>query len=366
MKGFEVLGCPADGCKQCVKGEKLVLFITGMCGQRCHYCPVSEKKFGHDVVYANEWKIESKDDMLEEIRLTDAQGAGITGGDPLVKLYRTCEYIKFLKEKMGKKFHIHLYTPFQLVTEDSMKRLYEAGLDEIRFHPKVWNNEEWHKIQYSMQYNWDIGLEIPCLPDKLNEMKKMFDYFGNKVKFINLNELEFSDTVVSHYDMSKYKTDNDWTYGAQGSKKAAQELIAYARENKINASIYYCSSYLKDRVQMGNRIKRRAKKVAKEYDEITEEGMLIRGCIYLKQPMKRDELILVDKKSYLPKLELAKEKILEIENVEIDIDLKKLRLTTYPAYVEHFADKIKELNLVPVIVEEYPTVDAIEVEVDIL
>ncbi len=365
-QGFKVLGCPAEGCKQCVKGEKLVLFITGMCGQRCNYCPVSENKFNHDDIFANEWQTNLKEDMLEEIRLTDAKGAGITGGDPLVKLDRTVEYIIFLKEKMGKEFHIHLYTPFQLVTQESMKKLYEAGLDEIRFHPKVWDDEEWNKISIPLQYGWDVGLEIPCLPDKLPEMKKMVDYFGNQVKFINLNELEFSDTEVSHYDMSQYQTDNDWTYGAQGSKTAAYDLIAYAKETKISSTIYFCSSHLKDRVQMGNRIKRRSKKVAKIYDEVTEEGMLIRGCVYLETPMKKDDLILVNKNDFLPKLEEAKKLILEIEDIEIDIDLKKLRLTTYPAFVEHFADKIKELNLVPVIVEEYPTADAVEVEVDIL
>lgn len=367
INGFKVKGCPAEGCKYCVKGEKLVLFITGLCGQRCHYCPVSEKKFGKDDIYANEWKIESKKDLLEEIRFTDAKGAGITGGDPLCRLSRTCKYISFLKEKMGKKFHIHLYTPFQLVTSEAMKKLYNSGLDEIRFHPKIGDNKEWNKIKFALKYNWDIGLEIPCLPNEIDEIKNLLDYFHDKIKFINLNELEFSDTEVSHYNMSDYQTNNNYNYGAKGSEEVANLIIKYTKEKKYNTTIYFCSSYLKDRVQMGNRIKRRAKKVAKEYDEITEEGMLIRGCIYLEKPMKKDDLVLIDKKEYLPKLFEAKKLILEkCEEVEIDIDLKKLRLITYPAYVEHFSNKIRELNFIPTIVEEYPTADAVEIEIDFL
>ena len=85
-------------------------------------------------MYANERKIEREDDLLLEADLMKAQGAGITGGDPLMKLERTTKYIKTLKTKYGKKFHVHLYTSLNLVTETALEQLYTAGLDEIRFH----------------------------------------------------------------------------------------------------------------------------------------------------------------------------------------------------------------------------------------
>jgi organic radical activating enzyme len=132
----------------CVEGRKLVLFITGLCTQRCFYCPVSEKKFGHDVVFANEWQIQDPAnpmEMFQEAELTQAKGAGITGGDPLVKLDRCVQYIKLLKDKYGKQFHIHLYTPPKLVTKEALQKLYDAGLDEIRFHPNLKDDKDWHK-----------------------------------------------------------------------------------------------------------------------------------------------------------------------------------------------------------------------------
>ena len=94
----------SEGCKRCVEGRKLVLFITGMCAQKCWYCPIGEQKYGHDVVFANEWKLDNPNDpveLLEEARLTKATGAGITGGDPLARIDRCVQYITLLKKEFG-------------------------------------------------------------------------------------------------------------------------------------------------------------------------------------------------------------------------------------------------------------------------
>src|SRR3989344_649719 len=119
----------SEGCQKCVQGPKLVLFITGICPQKCFYCPVSEHKFGHDVVYANEWKIKDPEnpvELLEEAKLAQATGAGITGGDPLANVERCCKYIRMLKEKFGIRFHTHLYTSLMLVTKERLQKLFDA------------------------------------------------------------------------------------------------------------------------------------------------------------------------------------------------------------------------------------------------
>jgi len=365
-------GTLAKGCQLCVKGEKLVLFITGLCGQKCFYCPVSERKFGSDVVFANEWKISNPDnpvELLEEARLTRATGAGITGGDPLVKVGRCCHYIKLLKRTFGKSFHTHLYTPLMLVNEENIKRLYEAGLDEIRFHPDL-DDKWWHRIELARKYKWDVGIEIPAIPDYEEKTRTLIDFIADKVMFINLNELEISDTQAAHYKMDpkKFVSKDSLSYGVKGSQEMALKMVNYAHEKNLSA--HFCTAKLKDSVQVGERLKRRAKSIALPDETITEDGTIIRGCIYLKDTVPsfgyRKRLNETNKKPIIEKLnyvmqELVKNKIFKRD--EIRIDEIKIRLITSEKNVQKSARKIKELNLVPAIIEEYPTADALEIDV---
>ena len=100
----------AKGCEYCVRGSKMVLFVTGRCRTGCYYCPVSFEKKGRDCIYANELKTNSKAAILEEAESMDATGTGITGGDPLMNVDRTVNAIRMLKEHFGPEHHIHLYT----------------------------------------------------------------------------------------------------------------------------------------------------------------------------------------------------------------------------------------------------------------
>jgi len=179
------IGNLAKGCRQCVKGQKLVYFVTGICPRRCYYCPISDKKYGKDVIYANERLVKNIHQVIEEAKLCDAKGAGFTGGDPLCNLFRTIFSIRQLKKIFGKSFHIHLYTSFDLIDNQNLGKLFRAGLDEIRFHADIEDDKLWDKILLAKEFKWDIGVEIPVIPGKLKETKKLIDYFYDKIDFLN-------------------------------------------------------------------------------------------------------------------------------------------------------------------------------------
>ncbi len=366
----------SKGCQLCVKGRKLVLFVTGLCGQRCFYCPVSELKSGQDVVYANEWKIANPDnpvELIEEAKLTEAKGAGITGGDPLVKVERCVAYIKLLKKEFGEQFHIHLYTPLKLVTEERLKALYDAGLDEIRFHPNLDDDSLWPQLELARKYSWDIGVEIPVIPGYEEKTKKLIDFLAGKIMFLNLNELELSDTQIEQYKLNVmgFKPKDDMSYGAEGSEELGLRLVKYAGEKGIKT--HFCTAKLKDSVQMRKRIQIRAKHTALPFDLQTKEGTLIRGCAYLKEMAPgvgyQKKIQEADKDAIIGKLEEVRKQAIVLLQEKADhivVDRNRLRLILPQNRIKNHAPKLKQLGLAVAIVEEYPTADALEVEVEFL
>jgi pyruvate formate-lyase activating enzyme-like uncharacterized protein len=361
-------GTLAKGCQMCVKGRKLVLFVTGLCSEKCFYCPISDQKNGKDDVYANEWKIDSDEDILEEARLCSATGAGITGGDPLVTLDKTKRIIRLLKKEFGDHFHIHLYTPLRLVTKETMTALHEAGLDEIRFHPNLDDETLWERLNHATAFDWDVGIEIPAIPGKLKEIKKLITFSAGIISFMNLNELEYSDTNAQSLSEKGLVTKDPISYGIQGSEETALDVLKWAENEHPNINFHYCTATLKDKVQLSKRVKLRAEGVKKPYDVVTPDGTLIRGAVYLECSIPgvgyhKRLLELGDKTAELEEL---KKKILEkvpISDEKVGVDFEKKRILVPRG-------KVKEINRrLPyccAIVEEYPTKDEFEVEIEIL
>lgn len=360
------------GCRHCVKGKKLVLFITGVCSKSCFYCPLSDTRKGKDFVWANEWKVEKKNDVIEEAKISCSSGAGITGGDPLMKLDRTISHIKMLKKSYGKDFHIHLYTPLTFVTKKRIENLYKAGLDEIRLHPNLDDPEEWKRIEVTIPYKWDVGIEIPAIPDKIEQTKQLIDYIKDKVDFININEFEISDNNACKLADANYHSKRGTSFVVEGSEKAAKTLLKYlAAETKLNC--HYCSARLKDAVQLRNRIKLRAKNIARPYDKITKDGTLLRGAIYLKELIPdadyRIKLQMIDRKALIKKLFKVKRELQSKWNINIndaDVDPDKIRIILAKDMIKKIKSDLKRNKLVPTIVEEYPTHDGLEVEIEFL
>ena len=56
----------AEGCIQCQKGSKLVLFVTGKCHWGCDYCPLSDNRRETPDMFANERRCSTFDEVIEE------------------------------------------------------------------------------------------------------------------------------------------------------------------------------------------------------------------------------------------------------------------------------------------------------------
>jgi len=262
-----------EGCRLCYKGAKMVLFVTGICGKKCFYCPVSNKRREKDIIFANERRVNCDEDLIEEAISMDALGTGITGGEPLLRLSRVIQYIKLLKKKFGKSHHIHLYTALA-PNKGIIESLKEAGLDEIRFHPPQNLLPGIDKTNYRIsltqahKLGLSVGIEIPSITCDLSGVISLLkDVDG----FLNLNELEFSETNYSQLREHGYMTVDDTSSAALGSSEVAK-VLDYDK-------LHFCSSTFKDAIQLRERFKRIAKISSRYFDEVTDDGTLVYGVI---------------------------------------------------------------------------------------
>ncbi|MEM4268098.1 MAG: radical SAM protein [Candidatus Woesearchaeota archaeon] len=338
------------GCSLCVHGRKTVIFVTGVCSESCYYCPISEQKYKKDVVYINEWPTKLTKNLLAEVNMCSSKGVGITGGDPLARLNRTTRYIRFLKKKSGKKFHIHLYTPLTMVNEKSLSKLYNAGLDEIRFHPNIEDDKLWKRITIAKKFRWDVGVEIPAVPGKEKETKKLIDFIIGKVDFLNINELEMSDTNAQHLLERGLVTKNRISYGVKGSDTLAKTLFLYAAKNGLK--VHYCTAKLKDAVQLAKRLKLRSKKAKQKFDIVTKEGILVRGAVYGTTSREKVAKAVGYKKKG--------------DNTMFIPDKQRRRVIGPVWLIYENRQKLKKSGLKPAIVHEYPTFDAFNVQTEFL
>lgn len=342
--GSLVVGQLPQGCRLCIKGGKLVILVTGLCSAGCYYCPLSKKRMGLDVVYADEVKVETDEDILKEGRLIDAEGAGITGGDPLIVPKRTVEYVELLKKTFGDDFHVHLYTSGREATKELLKDLAEAGLDEIRFHP---NKNDWEKIAWATETSMEVGAEMPVIPGKAESLKDLIVYLDNVgAGFLNLNELEFSETNAAALKKRGFKLKDNSIAAVEGSEETALEILNWAA-SKATIDLHYCPASLKDGIQLRNRLIRKARNVARPFEEITEEGLLVKGIIYSDEASP-EELFSI-RKILIRKYDVP------LNMIEIDVNGRSISTAWYIA--ENTAEEFKKKGLKVAIVEEYPTED---------
>jgi pyruvate formate-lyase activating enzyme-like uncharacterized protein len=345
------------GCSFCTKGSKMVLFVTGLCDSSCYYCPLSQDKSGKSVVFADEMPVTDDADILFEAEAIRGEGAGISGGDPLCDLQRTLKYIQLLKREFGSKFHLHLYTSQTDVSQDVLNKLHDAGLDEIRFHPQT---SDWSGIQRAVEMNMKVGLEVPAIPGKQEDLKKVAkraEEIG--VSFLNINELEASETNFDKLVSMGMRLTSLDSASIEGSAATARDVLEWSENSLQRVSVHFCSARFKDSVQMRRRLERRLEQTIRDFEERDEqEPLLILGVIravHGKQ-LEHEQLTMIH--TILQDQFDVPTDLMNIDETRKRVELAPWVIEKISEYLREILVEIKDLEIG--IAFEYPTWDRLQ------
>jgi len=185
-----------------------------------------------------------------------------------------------------------------------------------------------------------VGFEVPSLPGEEDRTERLISFAEDiGLDFVNLNELELSEGNWSRLQERGLEVRDEVSAAIVGSEEAALRRLGREREMPV----HYCSSRFKDTVQLRRRIKRRARRVARPSDVITDEGTLLKGVA--EGPM--DEIVGVLRDEY------------GVPEHLIYRDNEKKRIEVAPWVLEKIAHQLPYATF---LVEEYPTADRLEVE----
>jgi len=175
-----------------------------------------------------------------------------------------------------------------------------------------------------------------------------------------------NDNAVKVCDLSIYKEERDlepdiaseldeFANTVKGSEELALEILnELSTDAELKLNIHYCSARFKDRQQLTNRIKRRAKNVKQPHYVVTGDGTFLIGII---EPVRAGHLgDLVDVQNYLHERFKVPQKLMKL-----DEKLHRLEVASWvlDELRNELEDKIKERCF---IIEEYPTANPLEVE----
>ncbi|MGM0620543.1 MAG: radical SAM protein [Bacteroidota bacterium] len=262
----------SKGCELCGEGTWSCLFITNKCNARCFYCPSSQLK--DEVPATQSLNFKTAEGYADYINFFGFKGASFSGGEPLLFFDRTLHYLKTIRKMCSPELYIWMYTNGILADKQKFQQLADAGLNEIRFDIGA-TGYRLDKVQLAKGIIPHITVEIPVVPEKKEKLKQMLpEMIKAGVTNLNLHQLR-----LTRYNAPKLLQHSYTFIPAEQpvvleSELAALEIQDYARKNKLDIGINYCSFFFKNRFQQAGFRKRLAKALTPSDAVITEKGFL--------------------------------------------------------------------------------------------
>jgi pyruvate formate-lyase activating enzyme-like uncharacterized protein len=251
------LGKLSPGCQACKDGTWDCIFTTMRCNLNCEFC-YSPHAIPRD--YAGSVFGTTPEQIAENHARTRITGVSFSGGEPFVDIQKLFEWVAWFKSHCPDKYY-WVYTNGLLAGEESVRRLGELGVDEIRFntaatgydHPSVMDN-----LAAAARFIPNVTVEIPAIPEHASKLLACLgDWCASGVRFLNLHELMYepgtNSASMAGARRAVVTADGHRTEINPESRALTLAVMAKVQEEGLPLSVNDCSLQSKLRQLRGRR-----------------------------------------------------------------------------------------------------------------
>ncbi|WP_163192939.1 radical SAM protein [Clostridium thermarum] len=239
------------GCTSCLFGTGLsAIRKTNKCNIECKFCYNygeldSQPPIGEGMWEIGGTKFYEKDiDLLLSIQQKPT-GVSYVYLEPFMEIEK---YYPIIKKFSAAGIHQHLYTNGTLATEESLKALGEAGLDELRFNLGASNcsDKVIKNIGIAKKYIKKVGVETPMTQEFFQSFfKKKQAILDTKLDFINCAELHLNENNIHNYYGQNMYISRHGYISPIWSRELTLKFMKIAVEENWDLAVHDCSNHTK-------------------------------------------------------------------------------------------------------------------------
>lgn len=276
------VGALAPGCRRCVEGVWSCLFINGLCTANCFYCPQDRTVRQERGPIAEEIPFDDPTAYVAYLRRFGFRGVSFSGGEPLIVFDKVLAYLAEIKAAFGREMVVWLYTNGDLVDAARLRRLRDAGLDEIRFDISA-RDYRLRPVDLARDYIPTVTVEVPAIPEDRARLERCLgELAGIGVDHVNLHQLVASEHSYQRMAGRGYTFLRPLAFREPPvleSELAALRAMIRAAGLGLDLPINYCSHAYKARYQNLARRRRAALCAWEPCERITAAGYLARWSL---------------------------------------------------------------------------------------
>lgn len=268
----------SPGCRACMAGSWSCLFINSRCNAACFYCPSAQEEAA--VPVTNTIPFDRSDEYAAYVDRLGFTGVGISGGEPLLNLDRSVEYLDAVKRRLGDRVHTWLYTNGLLLTEQGARRLRGSGLDELRVDISA-VGYSLEAVSLAARVFPTVTVEIPAIPEDEGLLQGLLPRLVDAgVAHLNLHQLKATPYNLKAFADRGYTFQHEEQLTVLGSELSALRLLRRALDQGTPLPINYCSLAYKMRFQKVAARQRGAALIRRSYEDICQSGLLRQASVF--------------------------------------------------------------------------------------